>query len=222
MLAFWWKLDKLLIQRNFNLFSLLWFCIMVISILVRALATLFQNIYYLIYKSLLSINFLRRHTKNLNGLNGNTYSFDLTKRLIGYFRTNVGSKIQFNTLRSFFKRVYRSSHPEVFLRKGVLKTCSKFTGEHPCQSVISIKLHSNVIEITLQHECSPVNLLHIFRIPFLKGTSEWFLLDISICSMSIIQISPESEEVAQRYPVKKVFIKISDVYKKTPVPESLF
>ena len=27
-------------------------------------------------------------------------------------------------------RIYRSSHPEVFLRKGVLKICSKFTGEH--------------------------------------------------------------------------------------------
>ena len=31
----------------------------------------------------------------------------------------------------------------MFLRKGVLKICSKFTGEHPCQSVISIKLQSN-------------------------------------------------------------------------------
>ena len=28
----------------------------------------------------------------------------------------------------------------MFLRKGVLKICSKFTGEHPCQSAISIKL----------------------------------------------------------------------------------
>ena len=28
----------------------------------------------------------------------------------------------------------------MFLRKGVLKTCNKFTGEHPCQSTISIKL----------------------------------------------------------------------------------
>ena len=38
---------------------------------------------------------------------------------------------------------YRSSYQEMFLRKGVLKICSKFTGEHPCQSVISIKLQSN-------------------------------------------------------------------------------
>ena len=27
-----------------------------------------------------------------------------------------------------------------FLGKGVLKICSKFTGEHPCRSVVSIKL----------------------------------------------------------------------------------
>ena len=36
--------------------------------------------------------------------------------------------------------VVRSSCPEVFLRKGVLKICSKFTGVHQCRSVISIKL----------------------------------------------------------------------------------
>ena len=34
----------------------------------------------------------------------------------------------------------RSSAPGVFLGKGVLKTCSKFTGEHPCQRGILIKL----------------------------------------------------------------------------------
>ena len=35
---------------------------------------------------------------------------------------------------------YRTSFLDVFVGKGVLKICSKFTGEHPCQSVISIKL----------------------------------------------------------------------------------
>ena len=41
-------------------------------------------------------------------------------------------------LNTFFS-IYRSSSPEVFLGKDVLKICSKFTGEHPCRSVISIK-----------------------------------------------------------------------------------
>ena len=70
----------------------------------------------------------------------------------------------------------RSSHPEVFLRKGVLKICSKFTREHPCRSTISIKFQSNFIEITLRHRCSPVTLLHIFRTPFLNNAFGWLLL----------------------------------------------
>ena len=73
-------------------------------------------------------------------------------------------------------RCFRSSPPEVFLCKGVLKLCSKFTAEHPCRSVISIKLQSNFIEITLRHGCFPVNLLHISRTPFPRNTSGELLL----------------------------------------------
>ena len=61
---------------------------------------------------------------------------------------------------------YRSSHPEVFLGKGVLKICSKFTGEHPSPSVNSIKLLCNFIEITLWLRCSPVNLEPFWDIPW--------------------------------------------------------
>ena len=57
---------------------------------------------------------------------------------------------------------FRSNHPEVFLEKGVLKICSKF------------------IETALQHGCSPVHLLHIFRTPFTKNTSGWLLQQITI------------------------------------------
>ena len=44
----------------------------------------------------------------------------------------------------------------MFLGKCFLKIGSKFTGEHPCRSAISIKLLSNFIEITLWHSCTPV------------------------------------------------------------------
>ena len=64
----------------------------------------------------------------------------------------------------------------MFLRKFVLKICSKFTGEHSCGSVISIKLQSNFTEIALRQGCSPVNLLHIFRAPFLSNTFGWLPL----------------------------------------------
>ena len=35
------------------------------------------------------------------------------------------------------------------------------------------KLLCSFIEITLRHGCSPANLLHIFRTPFLKNTFGW-------------------------------------------------
>ena len=63
----------------------------------------------------------------------------------------------------------------MFLWKGALKICSKFT-EHPCRSAISIKLQSNSIEITLWHGYSSVHLLHIFSTPFLKKNSDGLLL----------------------------------------------
>ena len=86
---------------------------------------------------------------------------------------------QRNTYNTSSKRLKssRSSHPEVFLGKSVWKICSKYTGEHPCRSTISIKLLCNFIEIALRHGCSPVNLLHIFRTPFLKNTFERLLLE---------------------------------------------
>ena len=90
----------------------------------------------------------------------------------------------FEFAKSFiFKNIcgIRSSHSKVFLRKGVLKICIKSTGEHPYRehpyrSVISIKLQSNFIEITLQHGCFPVNVLRNFSTPFPKNTSRWLLL----------------------------------------------
>ena len=45
----------------------------------------------------------------------------------------------------------RSSTPEVFLQKRVPKKCSKFIGDYPTRSLISIKLLYNFIEIALHH-----------------------------------------------------------------------
>ena len=55
-------------------------------------------------------------------------------------------------------------------KKGVLKICGKFTGEHPCRYAISIKLLCYFNEITLWHRCSPVNLLQTFITLFPKNS----------------------------------------------------
>ena len=65
------------------------------------------------------------------------------------------------------------------LRKRCSEICSKFTGEHPCQSVVSVKLQSNFIEMSLWHGYSPVIWLYIFRTPFAKNTSGRLLLEIN-------------------------------------------
>ena len=88
----------------------------------------------------------------------------------------VVNKSVCNANNTFWIHKARGSPLEVFLGKGVQKICSKFTGENPCRSVISKKLLSNFIEITPRHECSPVNLLNIFRTPFYKNTSGGVLL----------------------------------------------
>ena len=57
------------------------------------------------------------------------------------------------------------------------------------QSVISIKLQRNFIEIALRHGCSPVHLLHIFRTPFLKNNSGWLLLKIGAIITMIVRMT---------------------------------
>ena len=73
-----------------------------------------------------------------------------------------------HTTTNIFLWMSKCSPPEVFLRKVVLKIWTKFIGEHPCRKVISIKLQRTFTEIALRHRCSPVNLLHIIRTPFLE------------------------------------------------------
>ena len=101
-------------------------------------------------------------------------SYFTLEAIVGWCSAKVGvlqNTILNIVLLNLWSKPLRSSRPEVFLGKGVPKICSKSTGEHPCWIAISIKLQSKIIEITIRHGCSPVNLLHIFRTPFLKNTS---------------------------------------------------
>ena len=91
----------------------------------------------------------------------------------------------------------RSSPPEVLLGKGVLKICSKFTGEHPCRSVMFIDVH--------KVECSPVNLLLIFRTTFPKNTYEGLLLT---CILFKFEKAKKFKILYQGFSVKKATEKI--------------
>ena len=49
------------------------------------------------------------------------------------------SNLHFWKIGAEVEITFRSSHPELFLGKAILKICSKFIGEDPCRSAISIK-----------------------------------------------------------------------------------
>ena len=109
-------------------------------------------------KNVIVIIWLSRYSSRILKTMEKKYKIEYTVKLVQYMKL-------------------RSSHPEVFLEKGVLKICSKFTGKRPCQSAVSIKFLCKFIEIALWHWCSPVNLLHIFRTPFLKNTTGRLFLE---------------------------------------------
>ena len=106
----------------------------------------------------------------------NSRSYKLVKFLVPISKPLITNEI---TVTDFFDFpegiIIRSSCPKVFLGKGVLKICSRLTGEHLCQSVIPITIFCNFIEIKLRHGFSPESSLHTFRTPFLKNTP-WGLL----------------------------------------------
>ena len=80
-------------------------------------------------------------------------------------------RLIYNSLFEYFieNNLISPNQSEVLLRKGARKICCKFTREHACRSAISVKLQSNFIEIAHRHGCSPVNLLYVFRTPFLRA-----------------------------------------------------
>ena len=55
-----------------------------------------------------------------------------------------GTRKSFKQVIVIGDSMFRISRSEVFLRKAGLKISSKFTGEQPCPSVVSIKLQCNL------------------------------------------------------------------------------
>ena len=84
----------------------------------------------------------------------NTFSFFLT----------TNTKMKYTLLLTERKFMWRSTHLKYLLYQ------------------VNVTLLCNFIEITLQHGCSPVNLLYIFKTPFLKNTSGRLFLDVTHCS----------------------------------------
>ena len=78
----------------------------------------------------------------------------------------------------------RSSRPEAFCEKGVLRNFAKFTGKHLCQSLLFNKVAgprpATLLKKRLWRSCFPVNFAKFLRTPFLKEHLWWLLLAYDI------------------------------------------
>ena len=72
-------------------------------------------------------------------------------------------------------KLYGSSLPEVFCRKGVLRNFAKFTGKHQCQSLFFNKVEG-LRPLRLWHRCFPMNFSKFLRAPFFAEYFRWLLL----------------------------------------------
>ena len=104
---------------------------------------------------------------------------------------NEYEPLNFNFVLVFFKKTLvittnltnyltRSSHPEVFCIKGVVRNLTKFTGKHLCQS-LSFNKAAGLRPATLLKKrrwrrCFPVNFVKFLRTPFYTEHLWWLLL----------------------------------------------
>ena len=109
-----------------------------------------------------------------------------------------------------FVLVIRKQSFNLFLGKGVLKICSKFTGE---QKICFATLLN-------RHGCSPVNLLHIFRTPFSKNTSGGLLLVIHI--KDVFKMHCKDEHLPKDSSCCYVFQTSSGLLKNLPKKDSFW
>ena len=87
---------------------------------------------------------------------------------------------QINYPKYFNMTKNRSSHPEVFCKRVVLRNFAKFTRKHLCQSLFINKVagprSATLLKKRLCHRCFPVNFAKFLRTPFRTEHLWWLLL----------------------------------------------
>ena len=104
------------------------------------------------------------------------------KTSFNYIMTHCGPILK--ATKRFYLLYYpwlsRSSLPEVFCKKGVLRNFAKLAGKHLCQSLFFNKVaglsFATLLKERLWHWFFPVNFAKVVRTPFLKEPLRWLLL----------------------------------------------
>ena len=81
------------------------------------------------------------------------------------FREQVKNSFEYPNIGILSNVIFRSSRPEVFCQKGILRNLAKFTGKHCGRVSLLINLQAS-LKGRLQHRCFPVNFAKFLRTPF--------------------------------------------------------
>ena len=107
----------------------------------------------------------------------------------------------------------RSSHPEVFCKKGVLRNFPKFTGKYLCQSLFFNKVVGLRPGIFIKKETMAqvfsVNFAKFLSTPFLKELLRWLLLHLAYIISKKVNTQQWRFSIRNRNSRLEVFLKIS-------------
>ena len=101
-------------------------------------------------------------------------------------------------------RVWTCAEPE--FRLSWMKLCSSDNHYTTAPQLKPVKLQIRFTDITFRHGCSPVNLLHSFRIPFPKNTFGGMLLNFDILN----SLSIHCRSLPHSWAVQNIFINNAD------------
>ena len=109
-------------------------------------------------------------------------SFIFTFFLITMHEIDTAAEVHLEPFQTYMIEIFwrkqltafRSSHPEVFGKKGVLRNFTKFTGKHLCQNLFFNKVAglspATLFKKRLWHRCFPVEFCGISKNTFLHRT----------------------------------------------------
>ena len=100
------------------------------------------------------------------------------------------SWITFSSKTMWHWKICRYSPPEVFSGKVVLAICSKFTGEHSCQNVISIN-HTSARVFSCKFAAyfrKTFYLEHLWKVAYYSSAYIWGQLPIILSSVIIMSV----------------------------------
>ena len=162
---------------------------------MKVLTKIVSLVGWIIIYVLNSISIICRATSYLNHMHQSTIQASLLALiLIFQYIHSIWKMYEWVTNgKLMFQKCYRSSRPEVFCKKGVLKNLAKFTGKHQCQSLFFNKVAGLIKKETLAQVFSREFAKYLRTTFFIEHI--WSLL---LCLLLLLVLVSFNEHISLR------------------------